>query len=128
MACLKRYAWPGNVRELQNILRQALLHASGPILFPDFLPAFLRAAPEPEKPNSSTQLASLEDFLNERMREGSENLYTEAVVLIERDMLTYVLNRTGGNQAQAAKILGISRLSLRSKLRSLEITIQRSAW
>jgi len=125
MTCLQRYPWPGNVRELQNILRQALLHAAGPILFPDFLPACVHAAQETEKPDSSLQLASLEDFLDERMRAGSQNLYSEAVALIERDMLTYVLNRTGGNQAQAAKILGISRLSLRSKLRSLAVTIER---
>jgi DNA-binding protein Fis len=38
--------------------------------------------------------------------------------LLERYLLTYVLNRTKGNQAQAASILGISRLSLRRKLRS----------
>ena len=72
------------------------------------------------------QLSSLEDFLEGRMSAGSQNLYSEAVALIERDMLTYVLDRTGGNQAQAAKILGISRLSLRTKLRSLAITIERS--
>jgi DNA-binding NtrC family response regulator len=125
MTCLQRYSWPGNVRELQNVLRTALLQAAGPILFPEFLPASFRAARDTEKPSPSLQLASLEDFLEERMRAGSQNLYSEAVALIERDMLTYVLSRTGGNQAQAAKILGISRLSLRSKLRSLAITIER---
>src|ERR1700674_3043705 len=99
MACLKRYAWPGNVRELQNILRQALLHAAGPVLFPDFLPACLHAARQMETPSPSTQLASVEDFFKERISAGSQNLYSEAVALLERDMLTHVLDRTRGNQA-----------------------------
>src|SRR5262249_48655352 len=42
MTLLQRYNWPGNVRELQSVLRQALLQATGPILLPEFLPAFLR--------------------------------------------------------------------------------------
>jgi two-component system nitrogen regulation response regulator GlnG len=125
MACLQRYTWPGNVRELQNILRQALLHAAGPVLFPDFLPACVRGAQQTETPGTSTPLASLEDFFKERISAGSQNLYSESVALIERNLLTYVLLCTGGNQARAAKILGISRLSLRIKLRSLAITIER---
>ena len=127
MTILERYPWPGNIRELQNVLRQALLRATGPVLFPEFLPAFLRKERETQSLPSSLEIAGLEEFLDERMRAGSQNLYSEAVVLLERDLLTYVLNHTGGNQAQTARILGISRLSLRSKIRSHGIVIERVA-
>jgi two-component system nitrogen regulation response regulator GlnG len=67
----------------------------------------------------------LEEFFDDRMRASSESLYSEAVVLLERDLLTHVLNHTGGNQAQTARILGISRLTLRSKIRSHGLVIER---
>src|SRR5262249_9027717 len=40
MAVLRAHSWPGNVRELQSVLKQALLHASGSVLLPSFLPDF----------------------------------------------------------------------------------------
>ena len=45
---------------------------------------------------------------------------------MERQLLTLVLRHTGGNQLQAAQILGITRNSLRHKLRALGITIARA--
>jgi two-component system nitrogen regulation response regulator GlnG len=45
---------------------------------------------------------------------------------MERRLLTRVLQQTGGNQLQAAKILGITRGSLRTKIRALGIVIERS--
>jgi two-component system nitrogen regulation response regulator GlnG len=45
---------------------------------------------------------------------------------MERRLITRVLQHTGGNQVQAARILGINRGSLRAKIRSLQITIERS--
>ena len=45
---------------------------------------------------------------------------------MERSLVTRVLRHTGGNQLQAAKILGITRGSLRTKVRTLGITIERS--
>jgi two-component system nitrogen regulation response regulator GlnG len=126
MGMLQSYGWPGNVRELQNVLRQALLQAAGSVLLPEFLPVFLGMDGETQKATSPSDIPWREEFLDDRMRLGSQNLHAEAVALMERDLLTHVLERTGGNQARAAKILGISRLSLRGKMRSLGITIERS--
>ena len=47
---------------------------------------------------------------------------------MERSLVTRVLRHTGGNQLQAAKILGITRGSLRTKIRTLGISIERSVW
>jgi two-component system nitrogen regulation response regulator GlnG len=67
-------------------------------------------------------------FLEDRLRAGSQDLYAEAMALIERSLVTRVLRHTQGNQAQAAKVLGITRGSLRTKIRTLGITIERSVW
>jgi DNA-binding NtrC family response regulator len=124
---LCRYSWPGNVRELQSVLKQALLHATGPVLLVDFLPASVRR--EEVNTDASASAAALPDwdrFLAERLQAGSTELYAEALGLMERRLLTAVLRHTGGNQVHAARILGITRGSLRNKIRMLGITIGRS--
>jgi two-component system nitrogen regulation response regulator GlnG len=121
---LRQYPWPGNVRELQSALKQALLRASGSVLMPEFLPEALT------KRNGLSAAAddgmSLAQFIDQRIAAGSEDLYAEAVRRLERLLVTRVLQHTGGNQLQAAKVLGITRGSLRNKVRELGITISRT--
>jgi two-component system nitrogen regulation response regulator GlnG len=129
---LQRYSWPGNVRELQSVLKQALLQAAGPLLLPDFLQAAFGHRPlavgHAGKPTAESRqpMAELGQFIDERLRAGAEDLYAETLRRMERLLLTRVLRHTGGNQVQAARVLGITRGSLRTKLRELAITIDRS--
>jgi DNA-binding NtrC family response regulator len=133
---LRQYTWPGNVRELQSALKQALLQAVGTILLPDFLPGFLRQrnhAPESVLPaakrrpgEDSDGFAVLAALVEERLQTGTDSLYEELLRRMERILLTRVLQHTDGNQLQAAKILGITRGSLRTKIRDLGITIART--
>jgi two-component system nitrogen regulation response regulator GlnG len=126
LAVLRRHPWPGNLRELQSVLKQALLQATGPVLLPEFLPGYLRGLDKPVEAAPATVLSDWDHFLNERLRVGSQELYAEWVALTERYLLTRVLRHTSGNQVQAAKMLGISRNNLRTKIRMLGITIERS--
>jgi two-component system nitrogen regulation response regulator GlnG len=119
---LRNYSWPGNVRELQSVLRQALLRMSGPVLLPEFLPPTLTSAGAAAGERSGDLAA----FIQERLAAGTEDLYGEALTRMERELLTRVLQHTAGNQVQAARILGITRGSLRNKIRALNITIGRS--
>jgi two-component system nitrogen regulation response regulator GlnG len=124
---LRRYPWPGNIRELQSVLKQALLRATGPVLVPDFLPPLAR----PEEGAGEVTDSAFPDwtrFLNERLQAGANDLYAEALAAMERHLITGVLRHTRGNQLQAAKILGITRGSLRTKIRALGITIERAVW
>jgi two-component system nitrogen regulation response regulator GlnG len=125
---LRRYPWPGNVRELQSVLKQALLQAAGPVLLADFLPAHVSGVPQPTDGDPTTAPAepSVEAFIEARLQDGSQQLYAEALERLERLLLTRVLRQTGGNQLQAAKILGITRGSLRTKIRDLGIRIDRT--
>jgi two-component system nitrogen regulation response regulator GlnG len=135
MEMLRHYAWPGNVRELQSVLKQALLVATGPLLAVDFLPATLRktvsdgrdAASAPvQLSGTSDGFSSISQLVERRLHAGSENLYEEALKSMEKLLVSRVLQHTGGNQLQAAKILGITRGSLRTKVRDLGITIART--
>jgi two-component system nitrogen regulation response regulator GlnG len=122
---LKGYAWPGNVRELQSVLKHALLQATGPVLAEDFLPDFLTQS-EARSLDESAGGLHLESFLEAQLQAGTADLYGETMRRVERVLVTRVLQHTGGNQLQAAKILGITRGSLRTKIRELGITIGRT--
>jgi two-component system nitrogen regulation response regulator GlnG len=120
---LKRYEWPGNVRELQSVLRQAMLKAAGRVLLPEFLPPLGTGHVPPEEREAGP---NWEAFIDARLAAGTEDLYAEAVRRLERLLLTRVLRHTGGNQLRAAKLLGITRGSLRAKVRDLGLRIERS--
>jgi two-component system nitrogen regulation response regulator GlnG len=123
---LRQYDWPGNVRELQSALKQALLQMRGTVLLSEDLPATVRSpAPAPDSVDTG---AELDRFVQDRMAAGSEDLYADCLAHMERRLLTRVLQHTGGNQVQAARILGITRGSLRTKIRALNITIGRAVW
>jgi len=128
---LRSYSWPGNVRELQSVLKQALLQAAGPVLLPDFLPASVTGAAPASMDaggveEGATRDGGLEPFIEARLQAGTQELYAETLERMERLLLTRVLRHTGGNQLQAAKILGITRGSLRTKIRDLGIRIDRT--
>lgn len=127
---LTAYSWPGNVRELQSVLKQALLHAAGTVLIPDFLPAYIRTSPgsSVERSDGSFNLAKWDEFIANRIQDESENLYEEETLMTDHHLLMLVLRQTQGNQLQAAKILGISRATLRNKLRILKINLDDMKW
>jgi two-component system nitrogen regulation response regulator GlnG len=127
LALLRQYSWPGNVRELQSVLRKAMLMATGPVIVPEFLPKELfdersgyTAGESAKQSNSNVDLQS---FINQRLQAGSTNLYAETLEMMERHLLARVLRETGGNQSKAAEQLGITRGSLRNKIRTLGIWI-----
>ncbi|HBH03921.1 MAG TPA: Fis family transcriptional regulator [Candidatus Rokubacteria bacterium] len=98
MRLLTAHDWPGNVRELRNVLERAAVVASGPIL-------------------DVADLGLLEVHTEER--QGSEGL--ASLEEVERRHIAEVLRRTGGNVSHAARILGIDRVTLYSKIKRYEL-------
>jgi DNA-binding protein Fis len=69
-----------------------------------------------------------DDFISNRLSEDTENLYEESSRWIDRHLLMRVLRHTKGNQLHAARILGISRATLRSKVRRVGIRVDEINW
>ena len=125
MELLRRYSWPGNIRELQSILKQALLKASGAVLLPAFLPDALRVPPDQaggQAPGTEAEF-SFEAFILRQIEEGNTSVSAEAHRLLDRLLLRLALRHTRGNQVQAARVLGISRQTLRAKTRELGVPL-----
>src|SRR5262249_18001796 len=123
LAVFKRYSWPSNVRELRSVLKQTMLLASGPVLPPNFLPPLAEKDDGAGCGMAPGTFRAWDQFIHARSQAGSQRLYAETLGIMERLLLTKVLRHTAGNQVQAAKILGITRGSLRTKIRTLQIKI-----
>jgi DNA-binding NtrC family response regulator len=95
--------WPGNVREVENALGRALILAGTEPIGPSHLPAALARTSE------AATGSILDDLL---VPEFSLDAF-------ERDLIHHALVKAGGNKAAAARLLGITRRRLYSRLDSL---------
>ena len=103
IAALLVHRWPGNVRELKNVVeRAAILSADSPVVRSEHLMIQRRTAKIVDPDDSAGEI---------RMpREG------KLLEDIEREAVALTLKITGGNQAAAARLLGISRPTLAKKM------------
>ena len=129
---LKAYAWPGNVREFESVIREALLRSSGVVMLPDFLPPELLhdEAPDIEMhplPGSEevTDWQNLSRLVDSWLAADETGLYHRGLEYFDRMLITRALQHAGGNQTRVAEILGMSRATLRAKLRGLGLTLER---
>ncbi len=95
-AALQRHDWPGNVRELRNVLAYAFAVGDGPVLQPTDLPPELLGSELPPE----------EEAVVEPSPEPEAGLPPEVA------RIAAALRRAGGNRERAAKLLGISRITL----------------
>jgi DNA-binding NtrC family response regulator len=131
MSLLCAYPWPGNVRELQSVLKQVLLRVTGPVITAESMPSPLSARAtqshsEQTEPNSESGTSVIDSFLRERMQDCDESLYQDVHRQVDLRLLPLVLQSTGGNQLRAAQILGVTRRTLRIKLRELGISVTKT--
>ena len=127
---LETHHWPGNVRELQSALKYAMVHATGEILTPDCLPEICRPA-HASGPLPVSSIApvggSLEvsQYVRQLLENHPSEVYRQVTAAVDRVLLDEVLRHVKGNQLQAAELLGISRTTLRAKLRSLGLAVEK---
>ena len=126
LARLRAYAWPGNIRELQSVLRQALLRASGTVLLPAFLPELAGVSALTRSSNGSEQLFDLERFIRQRLTPTANDLAAETHREVDRLLMTLALEYTRGNHREASRLLGISRQTMRMRLRSMGLHVAHS--
>lgn len=108
MRALLEYDWPGNVRELQNVLERATILASGPLITRAELPEL--------RPAATLETASDAIVQDADSRDGTS--LKEQVDDFERTRIVEALQRTGGNQTEAARQLRMSRATLQYKLKT----------
>ena len=121
MQLMSRHVWPGNVRELQSAVKYALIHTAGDVLTPECLPVGLR------EPSAVAEHGTLDvvRLVRELLAQGAGNVHYRVQAAVDRAVLDEVLEHVGGNQVEAADILGISRNTLRAKLRAAGLVVEK---
>lgn len=136
---LQGYHWPGNVRELENVIQRAMVLASGDtITQADLPPEIIRAsgsgfkapapaspsgaAVEPTAPGPDLQQAVAAIFAHAR-----QHPELKLLDFMEREFIARALEAAGGNQVQAAAMLGITRATLRKRVENFGLQNHSSA-
>jgi two-component system nitrogen regulation response regulator GlnG len=114
---MREYSWPGNIRELENVVKRAIILTKGNVINPDLLFEGI------EKPSSHSPIGHdrLSNYLSETTSLSEGNVYKLVVDEVERDLIKWALDKTSWNQAQAAKILGISRVMIHERIEKYEL-------
>jgi DNA-binding NtrC family response regulator len=123
---LEAHSWPGNVRELENTIQRACVLATSDLLTPRDIPfgpgetsaARGEAAAATAAPVEQTTESAIEVLLKAAQRDPEVQL----LPWLEREFTLYAMKATKGNQVRAAKLLGITRATLRKRIERFGIT------
>ncbi|GAB4542781.1 MAG: sigma-54 dependent transcriptional regulator [Thermodesulfovibrionia bacterium] len=120
LTMFKNYHWPGNVRELQGVVYRAMLLSKGDIISITDEDWLAQTRHEEAIEDIQNTLSTVIDKLihaGELLpRHGHEDIYKRAVTMFEHILVRKALELTGNNQTMAARLLGITRNTLREKM------------
>jgi two-component system, NtrC family, response regulator AtoC len=116
---LRSHQWPGNVRELANIVKRGLVLCKGEVMTEKEI--LFDAEDEGLTLGNEQELETLlgkklDPLFSEILRFWGTSLHANLLEKVEKFLIRKALSETQGNQVQAAKLLGISRNTLRSRI------------
>jgi nitrogen regulation protein NR(I) len=108
--------WPGNVRELENVVRKLLLIAQGYTINADHVSTALHRSFGSTGNANQTLSEHVNELLAAAQRGELDDAHSRLLQSAERTLFTRAIELAQGNQAKAARWLGVSRLTMREKL------------
>ena len=121
MECFMEYRWPGNVRELKSALEFAFVLADGSVIDIDQLPPKIA---ERRRLFNVPEQSQLQQRLPEEPGEKTI-LASAAGEPVEKKVLIEALKESNGNQSQAARILGINRVTVWNRMKKYGIDLRK---
>jgi len=115
------YRWPGNVRELKNIVERAALLAQGRPIGTEHLYADALSQPERAEPAASSAEPAQSSPLGVPPRPAVPQELRQELRDLEKERIVEAMARAGGNQTLAARLLGISRRALLTRLDNFDL-------
>ena len=123
VACMERN-WPGNVRQLRRAVEYAVVVSRGGFLRPEHLPPLAISTAELSQTAASLATAVRQWVATTRAALGDtpeSHLHRQLTEEVERVLFGEVLTATEGNRTAAARLLGLDRATLRTRLKTLGI-------
>ncbi len=118
MSLLEDYAFPGNIRELRNIVIRLSAKHSGKLVSA----AELQQELETDYDESAFEFGSEDDFVAQEFNDKNFHL-DDKISVWERKYINHALSKANGNLSKAARLLGINRTTLYSRLQRLNIKV-----
>jgi two-component system nitrogen regulation response regulator GlnG len=122
---LEGHSWPGNVRELENTIQRACVFATSEILLPKDIPLG-KASPQDSAMTANGVATSApqttEAAIEVLLHAAQSTPDVQLLPWLEREFTLYAMKATKGNQVRAAKLLGITRATLRKRIERFAIT------
>ena len=127
-----KYHWPGNVRELENVLRRAMVVSKGDTILPSDLPSEIGGAgdaavtgaagtPGTGAPGTSGVAADITALAAQLFHWARKDPKLRVLPAVERALVIEALKATQDNQVQAARLLGVTRATLRKRIEKFGI-------
>ena len=114
---LAGYPWPGNVRELANTIQKTVIFNRGtPLSADDISHAISEKSPANEDINEKHELMQRRILHHALITRTGENIFDTIMDQVAGIIISEALNLSGGNRSRAAKLLGLSRPTLHSKI------------
>src|SRR5262249_17255708 len=121
---LEKYHWPGNVRELENALRHAHVMAKSDAILLGDMPSEISgqgsAGPSATAPGDGA-VSDTAAMARQLFQWARRDPKLKVIPTIERELVIHALRETNNNQVQAAKMLGITRATLRKRIEKFGI-------
>jgi DNA-binding NtrC family response regulator len=119
IAFLQSQPWPGNVRELENVARQSLLLARPFAISLEHVQQVVARAQAPAAGLAQAHAAYITELLGRAQSGAVSNAYSRMIEELEPELFRQAIRLAQGNQAKAARWLGVTRLKMREKLSEL---------
>ncbi len=124
---LEAYPWPGNVRELENTIQRASVLTTSEVLMPKDIPLGMAAPINDPNSTSSIQsggaaVSTVESAIELLLSKALADSSIQLLPWLEREFTLYAMQNTRGNQVKSAKLLGITRATLRKRIERYGIT------
>jgi DNA-binding NtrC family response regulator len=113
---LQTQSWPGNVRELENVTRKMMLLAKNYTISVEHVRSALAKITPPAAAGEKSLEACAEELIAAAQRGELTDAHARLHEAADRALIGRAIEAAQGNQARAARWLGISRLNLREKL------------
>jgi two-component system nitrogen regulation response regulator GlnG len=128
LKALEKYHWPGNVRELENVIRRALVMAKGDAILLTDLSSEVSgqaqagsAGAQLSVPIGEAGASDVTNMARQLFQWARREPKMKIIPAVERELVIQALKETDGNQVHAAKLLGITRATLRKRVEKFGI-------
>jgi nitrogen regulation protein NR(I) len=124
---LNNYPWPGNVRELANTIQKALIFNPGTPITPEVVSQAISGKMPGTALSGEGKDEAIRAWARERLLSGvDDNLFDKVMDQFSSVLVSEALALTGGNRSQSAKLLGLSRPTLHSKIEKYGLKFETS--